>query len=205
MIFVLLGSLLAFFNCFVFFFQSTVSRPLWKKNRIKFPWSGLNWFPSVAITAELSIRQNWYNWFLGQRVQSADPFWISSYSADCREMHQTLIITANVRGSLAIGMHSLLKYLHVNTNHEHAETPNHHCQNATSQSSYPHTRLSTSQKVIFRVWALLSSFLISQNGPEFRLRQRKRWCSVLFFSYSTNMNDKSHAHIHTDSISQRWL
>lgn len=51
-----------------------------------------------SIRTCFTVLQFWSNWI-------PDPCWVSSYWARCRKMHHTLIITSNVRGSLAAGRH----------------------------------------------------------------------------------------------------
>lgn len=75
-----------------------------------------SWFP-LFLSAPFS--RSGSSWFLVHEVLSPDASLVSSYSAHCREMHHTLIITANVRGCLAEGRHGLSRHIHTETCQPH--------------------------------------------------------------------------------------
>lgn len=145
--------------------------------------------------------QNWSDWFLVQEVQTLDAPWISSYSADCRGMHHTLIITANVRGSLATGSRGLSRHTNIHTRTiTHTCTQKHATSTATRLSCKcicMHICVCVCYKVSLcvDVYLLLSIFLISQIGPGFCLRRRKQregWCAALCCSCPSHTSAHTH-------------
>lgn len=90
--------------CFVIFWCDTIGTAR----------TGLNGLCTVSIKAYFSVAVL-VQLVSVQEVLSPDQYWVSSCSAHCREMHHTLIITSNVRGSLAAGKHGLWRYTRAHT------------------------------------------------------------------------------------------
>lgn len=130
-------------------------------------------------------------------------------SADCIEMHHTLITTANVRGTLATGRHGLSGHRH--TTWARRSTQKH--ANKTAPRLSPSAYVCTFVYVFVFRGELVSDcvspyitqrfFLISQIGLEFCLghrKQREGWWCALWCSCP------SHISTHTLTLFlKRWL
>ncbi len=141
--------------------------------------------------------------------KSPDASWVSSYSADCGEMHHTLIITANVRGSLAAGRHGLSGRAQ-----ERVKTPKHHRHKVILSWIYMHICLCVCVlEGEFACWCECLHitqlfFLISQIGPGCCLGQKRQregvvFCAVLLLPV-THICTHTHTHMLT-SVFQKWL
>lgn len=90
------------------------------------PW----WCSSAGCTTRRPVI------ITGGAACGPDASWVSGYSTDCREMHHTLIITANVRGSLATGRHGLSRRTHNMSTQKNTPTPRPQGDPAEHASAY---------------------------------------------------------------------
>lgn len=122
-------------------------------------------------------------------------------------MHHTLIITANVRGSLATGRHGLSRRTHNKSTQKNTPTPRPQGDPAEHASAYLCVLVLKGERVCVcgceRLHVTQQFFLISQIGPGLclrRRRQREGWCSALLCAVVCLCPSHTDAHTHT-----HWL